>query len=262
MKTVSEARFNKIEGILKTRGIPYYVEQKRSTVILFECGRAAYQMEKPNIALSDLKGKEKFYILSIISRVKQQATKYLKNNPDYEIVRQRHSAVFRNRPLYDRIEEDFWEVDIKHCFWRIAFLRNYINEKLYLEVLGQGDRLKQYRNMALSCMVAPKMRRFSIPGQEPRFDTENTEGHKHLYDNIRLSSYNMMGDILYEVGEENVITYRTDGIFVTHKVLSRVCKKLRRMGMFYTIRRCTKHGNNEIKSVDQKNHNDVEIRRF
>jgi hypothetical protein len=262
MKIVTEARFKSIEAALKKKGIPYHVEQKRNTVVLIQYGKVAYQIERPNIALRDLPIKERYYILSIISRVKQQVTKYLKNNPNYEIIRQRHNAAFRNRPLFDRIDEDFWEVDIKHCFWRIAYLRGYINEKLYMEVLGQGSRLKIYRNMALSCIVAPKMRASNIPKKETVHTIEDTTAYKHIYDNIRLSSYNMMGDIMYEVGENNVITYRTDGIFVTRDVLARVCKRMRKNGMFYNIRRCTKVGEKEIKSVNQENPNDVEIRRF
>ena len=82
------------------------------------------------------------------------------------------------------------------------------------ESILEKPHLKTYRNMALACIVAPASRDYYINGEKVLEIEEDKNLHRLIYDNIRFTCYNLMGDIASVVGEEYVIGYRTDGIMV------------------------------------------------
>ncbi len=265
MRELSKRELEAKIKVLEAKNIPYWLDRKRDTTVLMYNGREQYICKPSGNAFEDMTYAEKQYILSVINRVKGNVKKYLKeNNGKYDAIKQRHHSNFRNNKLWQSMPQDsvFWEVDVKHCFWRIAFLKGYLQEKLYNEVLEKGDQMKVFRNMALSCIVAPKVSRGYYGGKLQKEIIEDSVPYKVIYDNIRFTAYNMMGDLMHEVGPENVMTYRTDGIYCHRHVLARICKRLKSMNMEYRVRKCNKHGSREIKSMDPENHKDVEISRF
>jgi hypothetical protein len=143
-----------------------------------------------------------------------------------------------------KIGDKFYYIDISHCYWRIAYLKNYISKKLYENVLKKPE-LKIYRNMALACIVAPKKRQYFKNGEMILEISEDKELWKIIYDNIRFTSYNIIGNISSsEDIKKYFIAYRTDGIMVTKPALKFVENMLKQHNLDYKVYNCVKVDDN------------------
>jgi hypothetical protein len=155
-------------------------------------------------------------IINLIANVAKNVNSFIrKSNCQFEIEEERHSSTWTNRDLYDELDEGeiFYYIDVKHCFWRIAFLKGYISKRMYESILDK-PHLKTYRNMALACIIAPASREYYVRGRHVITIEEDKTLHRLIYDNIRFTAYNLMGDIAAVIGDAYVIGYRTDGILV------------------------------------------------
>lgn len=194
-------------------------------------------------------------VINLFSQVAKNVNQYIVNNGlKVRAVKSRHSSTYTNRKLYREMAEGerFFYVDISHCFWRIAYLKKYITKQLYENTL-QKEEFKVYRNIALACIVAPRTRRYYVLG---KFVCEISEWkvlHQRIYDNIRFTAYNLMGDLRAETNRY-CIGYRTDGIMITDnpKIVKRVKETIERKGFSCKVTECYKvddmyyqSGNNE-----------------
>ncbi|MEM4271258.1 MAG: hypothetical protein QXO70_04160 [Candidatus Pacearchaeota archaeon] len=223
---------------LKDRKSKFIIDTKRTVSSIIMGGKFfALSRNKNHIG----KDEKKTEIISLFAQVAKSVTSHIeKNNFTVERIPQRHPSSDTNRLKYAKMKigAEFWYVDVSHCYWRIAFLRKYITPKLYENVLKKPE-LKIYRNMALACIVAPRKRQYFDDGEMILEITEERGLWKMIYDNIRFTSYNLMGDISKQV-EKNFIAYRTDGIMVTKPALPKVKKMLTDAGFAYTVTRCIK----------------------
>lgn len=194
-------------------------------------------------------------VINLFSQVAKNVNQYIVNNGlKVRAVKSRHSSTYTNRKLYREMAEGerFFYVDISHCFWRIAYLKKYITKQLYENTLMK-EEFKVYRNIALACIVAPRTRRYYVLG---KFVCEISEWkvlHQRIYDNIRFTAYNLMGDLRAETNRY-CIGYRTDGIMITDnpKIVKRVKETIERKGFSCKVTECYKvddmyyqSGNNE-----------------
>lgn len=265
-RITSEESWQKIIKNLRDRDRPFIVRRKRARHVLMINGKAAYEYHKSKIALSEEKSlKTKYYLMSIISRVKGEIGNYLGDlRGEHEIIVQRHGALYRNQDLWNSLimGEKFWELDARHCFWRIAYLKGYISDKLYHEVLERGETVKHWRNMALACINAPVIQEYYHGYRDVIELVEDTMPFKEIYNNIRFTAYNLMGDIMMEIGEQNVIKYRTDGIFITEAGRKRGMEMLIEAGMMFRENVCRKVNYEEFRSWNVETPKDFKINKF
>ena len=182
-------------------------------------------------------------ILSLLAQVALSAKRYIIKN-DFVIpeeIKQHNSPVFVNRKLFNELGdgEVFDYVDINHCYWRIAFLQGVISKNLYEKVL-KNKKLKIYRNMALSCLIAPTTKDYYINGKLVLTVTEERSHYRIIYDNIRFTSYNLLGEIKNIIGSDFIIAHRTDAILCRPEVTKKVCKIIEQNNMSYKIISCAK----------------------
>ena len=226
---------------LKNRKSKFIVDRKRTVSSLIMGGKYfALSRNKNHIA----KDEKKTEIISLFAQVAKSVTKFImSNNLEVKRISQRHPSSDTARLKYYnmKIGSEFYYVDVAHCYWRIAFLKKYITPRLYESVLKKPE-LKIYRNMALACIVASRSREYYDNGVKILEITEERSLFKTIYDNIRFTSYNLMGDISKEV-EKNFIAYRTDGIMVTKPALGKVQEMLKSAEFDYTVTLCRKLDN-------------------
>jgi len=186
-------------------------------------------------------------IFNIFGQVQKNVNKYLKQVQfDVKTIEQRYKSSKTNKAKWREIErgEIFYYLDVKHCFWRIAFLKGYISKNLYVSVLNQDD-LKVQRNMSLALIVAPKTRKYYDYGKKVLEIEEERSMYRTIYDNIRFSAYNIMGDCMTE-SLDDFIAYRTDGIMIKKDSIESVSKIINDAGLNFTIEECAK--------IDSKNY--------
>lgn len=216
----------------------FIVDRKRNVKSLIIGGKFfALSKNKNHTAKND----DKKEMVALMGQVSKAASRYIvKNNFYVEKIKQRHASSITNRDKFRsmKIGDEFYYIDIAHCYWRIAFLHKYISQKLYEGVLSK-PKLKQYRSMALACIIAPRSRSYYDKGKMILEVSEERSLWKTIYDNIRFTSYNIMGDCAMEV-EKNFIAYRTDGIMVTKPAVKKVQDFIKAAGFDYTVTRCIK----------------------
>lgn len=151
----------------------------------------------------------------------------------------------------------FIYVDVKHCYWRIAYLMGYITPYFYEKILSSPD-MKLWRNMALSCIIAPKKVEHFKDGVSMGVISEDTRCYEQVYENIRFYAWNLFGRLCYEkIGKENCLGYFTDGIMIFPEDLSKVKTVLARHKLQYRVINCEKVSQKEFIDLDT-----ADIRRF
>jgi hypothetical protein len=216
-----------------------FIVDKKRTVSSLVIGGKYFALSRNKNEIS--KGEKKTEIISLIAQVSKSVTSFIiKNGLEVTKIYQKHPSSDTNRIKYSKMKvgSEFWYVDVAHCYWRISYLRNYITKRLYENVLKKPE-LKLYRNMALACIVASRTREYHDDGKKILEISEDKTLQKIIYDNIRFTCYNVMGEISREV-YKNFIAYRTDGIMVTKPAVNTVKKMLSEFGFDYTVVKCIK----------------------
>lgn len=201
-----------------------HLEQKRKTFrIQKKRGTQMIYMGSTTVAISKEKKKNSIKdktlnkeVVNLIANVAKNVNKFIVDSGYIiEPVIEKHGSTWTNNELYESLEDGtkFYYIDISHCFWRIAYLNKYISESMYKSVLDK-PHLKTYRNMALACIFAPIEVDYYVNGKCTLSITEDKTLHRIIYDNIRFTAYNLMGEITSNIGAENIVGYRTDGIMV------------------------------------------------
>jgi hypothetical protein len=244
---------------LLARKVPFTIERKRNEVIFISNGKRIAKAESKN-TLSHAKSEETRNILSLFANVKKSINKHLILK-GFEInqVEKKYDSTFSNRLLFDSLPNgtSFYYIDVKHCYWRIAFLNGYISENYYKKILLNPD-LKIYRNMALSCIIAPKSVEYYENGKLINVIEEDTGIYHTIYENIRFKAWNLFGSLCFEkVGKEKTIGYYTDGIMVLTDDVAKVKATLSRNKLQFTMTKCIKTKHRQWMNCDTN-----EFRRF
>lgn len=227
------------------------IKKRMSFKIITKRSEITYVRNGKEVA--KLKGINRFGVsrdaLSLFSNVKKSINKYIINNLDnLEDVPNIYPSKYSNRMLYNEMSDgqEFYLIDVKHCYWRIAYLKGCIDKKLYESVIEHQDpAFKLWRNMSLSCIIAPKRVQIFKNGKEYPPIEEDTTLYKQVYSNIRFTAWNLFGRICDKIGKDFVIGYNTDGIMVFDNDVSKVTSTLARNKLQYTTKKCFKHSHNE-----------------
>jgi len=222
VKELENGDFEILKSNLKKRRRAFAVISKRERPSILVDGDVIANLKRDS-NLSSLKTeKEKNEVLAIFANVKKSFTRYIKDNGNIvETVPELHDSTWSNPEIVEMAlsGDEFWEIDIRHCYWRIAYNLGYISEPIYQSLVDRPT-LKLYRNMSLSCVVAPKVADYYIDGEL-----------------FRHTAWNLMGQIVHSVGSENVAMYRTDGIVVRPEVINKACVHIARKKLKYRVRR-------------------------
>ncbi len=97
--------------------------------------------------------------------------------------------------------------------------------------------------MALACIVAESSMEYHWMCEDCKMHffeiQEDKTLHKRIYDNIRLTAYNLMGDVGRQV-EKYFIGYKTDGIMVLEGGLEKVKELFSGSNFEFTVSKCVK----------------------
>jgi len=244
---------------LLNRKIPFTIERKRNEVVFVSNGKRIAKAESKN-TISHIKNDETRNILSLFANVKKSINKYLiQSGLEIERIEKKYDSTFSNRLLFDSlpIGTQFDYVDVKHCYWRIAYLNGYISENYYKKILENPD-LKIYRNMALSCIIAPKSVEYYENGILVSVIEEDTGIYQTIYENIRFKAWNIFGSLCFEkIGQQKTIGYYTDGIMVLSDDVAKVKATLTRNKLQFRTTKCIKTNHRQWMNCDTN-----EFRRF
>jgi hypothetical protein len=233
----------------------FCVEAKRNEKYVKLNGKKVAKL-KNNTSVKTLVREDSMKVLNLFASVKKSINSYLvKNQFDIEKIDKKYNSSFRNTHLFNSmpIGTEFVNVDVKHCYWRLAYLMGYISPYYYDKVLNQPD-MKLWRNMALSCIIAPKKVEYYVKGESVHTITEDTRMYEQVYENIRFYAWNLFGRLCHEkIGKEKCLGYFTDGILIYPEDLPKVKTVLARHKLQYRVIKCEKSG---VKSyVDKTNGN-------
>jgi len=236
---------------INTSGKMYMVERKRGRKAMFMNGRMnLYCGNQFSIKLQTDKERQ---VITLFGNVKKGFNRFiLKNNLTIKEVKPIYSSYFRNYEAFKHLPDntDFEIIDVNHCYWRIAYLLGYISERIYKNTLKKSD-MKLFRNMALSCTIAPKIREYYIDGKKINEIMEDTRMYQTMYKNIRYTSYNIIGDICEKIGEKNCLGYRTDGIFVLPQFSKEVKRLMRKNRLTFKTVKCRKIDYGHYLQIDE-----------
>lgn len=244
---------------LKRRKKSFRIETKRNEKKIFIDGKRVAKLRTRN-TMTPLERDESVKILNVFASVKKSINKYLIQN-DFDIpkIKKKYDSSFRNHIVYKSLPDgtEFIYVDAKHCYWRIAYLMGLISPYYYQKILDNPE-MKLYRNMALSCIIAPKIVDYIYEGKLINTIKEDTSIYEQVYENIRFTAWNLFGKLAFEkIGKENCIGYFTDGIMVFEKDLRTVKMVLARHQIQYRIQKCKKINAKEFIELESG-----EVKRF
>lgn len=240
MRKLEDKLLNKYIKSMDDTKKSFVVDKKRQVKSVF-FGDKCVLINKPKNRIKINKHKKE-QVVNLISQVSKSVNKFIvENNFEVEEIKQNNSPVYTNRKLYRSIQDNgkFYYIDIKHCFWRISFLKGYINDNLYLKYKDSKE-FKMYRNMSLACIVAPRVREYHDKGCKFMVISEEKSLWQRIYDNIRFTSYNLMG-YLKSKFERSTIGFITDGIMINNMLSAKkVSRELNKLGFECTIHECIK----------------------
>lgn len=232
-----------IDNLSKSRRT-FVVESKRTTNSIFVNDKMVLIAKKERKKEKVDKQLHKSAI-NLFAQVQKSVNRFIKQ-VDFEVkkVRQLHPSTDTNRNKWRSITDDdiFYYIDIKHCYWRIAFLKGYISKNLYESSLLKPE-LKIQRNISLALIIAPKKRQYYKNGVLTVEISEERSMYRIIYDNIRFTAYNLMGKCKEHCGED-FIAYRTDGIMVGEESVNDVVEILHNEGFNCIVTECRKIDHN------------------
>lgn len=230
----------------------FQIEYKRNERHILVNGKKVAKLKQRN-SISPLEKEDSQKVLNLFASVKKSVNSYLlKNNFSFQKIQKKYDSSFRNSVLFKTMPTGtkFVYVDVKHCYWRIAFLMGYISPYFYEKILSSPD-MKLWRNMALSCIIAPRKVEHFKDGVSMGVISEDTKCYEQVYENIRFFAWNLFGRLCFEkIGKENCLGYFTDGIMIFPEDLPKVKTVLARNKLQYRIIDCEKVSNKEFVDLD------------
>uniref|UniRef100_A0A6M3J7N7 Uncharacterized protein n=1 Tax=viral metagenome TaxID=1070528 RepID=A0A6M3J7N7_9ZZZZ len=179
--------------------------------------------------------------LGLIRRVKREFTNHIITQ-DFTIpeITAKNGSIFANHDVYSTLSagEKFMEIDLRHAYWRTAYLLGYISKRVYT-AFANDKEMKLFRNIALACVIAVKYREYYRDGKLYFSITESCNQYAIMYKNIRHYIWNMIGDIGRKY-PKGVIGYRVDAVYVLPEYADRVKFYFRNRSYMYRSNECEK----------------------
>jgi hypothetical protein len=230
--------------VIETRGA-------RKTIIAGGKKLAAF---RPGIPNPDIKSIRAHHLMRV---VRASVTRYIvKKKLEVPEIKKKYPVVFTNRFFWLSVPNntEFYIIDAKHAYWRIAYLQGYIGEKLYGKYAEDKD-LKAAKNISLAILNSNHIREYFVRGKKVAEIECDISLYSRIYDNIRHFSFNFCGMIRNDL-DAHCFAYRTDGVFLLKPGIARAKKIFEENNLFYKIEKCIK--------IDDKTYStgDGELKRF
>ena len=152
--------------------------------------------------------------LFLFSMVRKDIASWLEENNN-EISLTTH-PVNKTNTNYNK-ENSTIGIDLNHAYWRIAFLKGYIQEETYQK--GLDDEMpKSVKLATLSTLGRPKSYDVYVRGEFSHVEkTEADNVLMDIYHDIRQSTYSIMQEIADELGND-FFCWRTDCVYFKNTV--------------------------------------------
>lgn len=252
MLPLSKHEFDDFKENLCRRKKTFTVESKRGIKTIVMHNKRIAKLHRKS-SLMFLEKKEVKDILSLFAIVKRSVNqKLIRDNFQVKEVEKRYTSSFTNKELFNsmNIGDEFYYIDVKHCYWRLAYLMGYITE-FYYDKTKNNPSIKLYRNMALACIIAPNIVEYYKEGEYLHTIEEDIEMYDKVYSAIRHTSWNIFGSLAHErLGKFNCIAYYTDGIMVFKKDVAMVSTILARQKLKHRVIHCKKVEAKRIRFVE------------
>lgn len=225
----------------------YLVVYKGTRKIIRANGREI-AIFRPGIPNPELQNKE---ARKLMSAVKASVTRYLKkNNFNVPEIKKEYPVVFTNRLFWESIpvNTEFYIIDAKHAYWRIAYILGYVNQKLYDKYADNKD-LKQVKNISLAILNSIVRSEYYLNNNKTHEIECDTSLYSRVYNNIRFFSYNLCGRLRNDL-DDSCFAYRTDGVFLLKPGLNRAKKIFEANNLLYKLEKYTKIDNKTYSTVD------------
>jgi len=247
LRTKTLDSFNKLVKFACRNNDPYSIEIKGSkTIFVFKGRNLAFY--RPASAIADLRSKEAG---KLMGRVRAAVTVYIKKvNFDVPVIKKEYPATFTNRFFWESIPDntEFYIIDAKHAYWRIAYLQGYISKKLY-DRYAENQELKQVKNIALAILTTQHKRQYYSNGKLIHEIESDTSLYCRCYNNIRFFSFNLCGKLRNSL-DDSCFAYKTDGVFLLKPGLHDAKKIFEKNNLLYKIEKCVKVDNKTYSTVD------------
>jgi hypothetical protein len=250
LRAKSNTDFTVIKQNLIARKHTFFIEQKANNYsIIFNNKKQSTFYSKASQVDGYFKDKTK---IGVIASIHKEIERYIKSQNLYiEKIKPVHAPMLKEFKSFRELPNDtnLVIVDIKHAYWRIAYLLGYINKKLYKRYADNED-YKLARNIGLSTLVSKKFREMYVNGiQVYKLQCINPQNNV-IYENIRHVTYNFIGELHEELGVYS-FGYRTDGLLAlnTPEVIEHCKDYFKKNKLLFEATEYIKVNDKEIKSV-------------
>lgn len=245
MMTVNSYRdFDMFKRNFLTRGDEFTIIEKGKQKSLQINGKLEVSYKQKNNSLSQYLRNPKY--LNIIRIVHAEVNRYIvSNNFNIAPVEPVNKAILLKNSLYRQYPDGsyFYLIDIKHAYWRFAYLLGYIKYETYKKY-KDAKEYKLARNIALSTLVSKKQKQYYSNGKLINEIRCVNDYSALMYKNIRYSTYNMVGKIELILGDK-CLAYRVDGVMVTGDAIPIVRQFLRNNKLTGDIIECQKENDSQ-----------------
>ncbi|GAH58520.1 unnamed protein product [marine sediment metagenome] len=244
----SEISIDAIKSNMIAQNKTFVIEKKSGNrSILMNGSRFTSQQKKPYMKkVNSRTGR------SVIGNVRKCVNNYIRSNnfdiPAVELIYP-PTASHKDRFKALSVDHEFYYVDLKHCYWRIAHLMGILPINLYNNYKDNGEH-KLTRNIALSTLTTQPTREYYINGSLVNTITSANDHYQIIYKNIRYTAYNTMG-LIAEKLDTLTLGYQIDGIYVLKDGLDQVRRILKNKNFLYRVINCVKIDNKQFACDDE-----------
>lgn len=189
---------------------------------------------------------------TIMKVVRASVTRYINKNLNKEIplIPQKAPVIYTNKSLWNKlpVNTEFYLIDAKHCYWRIAYILGYISKNVY-EKYKDNPEYKTLRNIALAILNTSIRREYYNNGEKINEIECDVSLYRQIYKNIRFYTYNNSGEIRDSVNG-SCIGYRVDGLYLLKPAISKAKKIFEKNDLLYDIKKCIKIDNKNYSTGD------------
>jgi hypothetical protein len=249
MNLTSFRDFDAVARSLNNQKVDFAVVEKGKKKSVFINGKIEIHYRSVNKKISGYFNDPKN--LNVIKIVHAQANSYIKANKLLiKEVKQKNGAVKLKKGLFRSFPDGsyFYLMDIKHAYWRFAYLLGYIKYDTYKKYKDSPD-FKLARNIALSTLATKKKKKYYSQGKLINEITCLNSCSWMMYKNIRYSTYNTCGDIERLLGDK-CVAYRVDGVMVTGDAIQIVKNFMKSRKLSYEIVECQKINDLQYTIID------------
>jgi hypothetical protein len=203
---------------------------------------------RAGIPNKDLKSKE---ARMLMRSVRSAVTRYInQNNFQVPEIKKQYPVIFTNKLFWESIppETEFYIIDAKHAYWRIAFLLGYIKKGMYNKY-AENKEMKTVRNISLAILNSAHSCQYYKDGVKIYEVTCDTSLYSRIYNNIRYFSYNLCGQLRNDL-DDACFAYRTDGVFLLRPGLVRAKRIFETNNLLYKIEKYVKIDNNSYSDIN------------